>query len=177
MFVNAALLDLEISKTVTGNGGQGMAFDFALTLSNPDYDLSEIMYTKGGSTGYLLSIGTEEAGEYRFKLAHGESILIGGLPYGTEYEVEEILSDGTYDTTVSAAAAGGDDEPEVTEGTRTGGRLERDISIEFVNEGRFSEFEFPKTGGTGLWPLYLGGMAMVLAAPWLYGRRRRYGRG
>ena len=95
---------LKVSKTVEGNlGDQSKYFEFTVTLT-----------AAAGKSNYLDSYnitgGSDEknptsikVGETKtFKLKHGETISIAGLPYGVGYTVAETAATG-YTTTNTGA--------------------------------------------------------------------------
>ncbi len=82
--------NLIVSKTVSGSmGDRDKMFDFQITLKDEEgaaitgsYD-----YTIGSTTGKLT---LNQNGTASFRLKHGESIAIFGLPKGSYYEISEL---------------------------------------------------------------------------------------
>ena len=103
---------LKVSKTVEGNlGDQSKYFVFTVTLTaaagKSNY-LDSYKITGGSDENNPPSI---KVGETKtFKLKHGETINIEGLPYGVTYTVTETAVDG-YTTTV------GEKTTNIAEGT------------------------------------------------------------
>ena len=104
--------NLTVSKTVAGTAGEtDKEFEFTVTLKNTDDTALTGDYSY---TGTGASNGTLKSGD-TFKLKHGQSITITGLPVGTTYEVAETKAEGytttkngdtgtiTKDTTATAA--------------------------------------------------------------------------
>lgn len=123
-FVNArAVGAVQISKKAVGNGADpDKKFDFTVTFS------ADGTYSY---TGIGVEDGSIQSGD-TVSLAHGESILIEGLPVGTEYSVTE--KDYTADGYIASAqgAAG-----TVTEGTVQ--------NAAFVNTRAIGSLEISKT--------------------------------
>lgn len=122
------------------------------------------------SYGFLLKLGDVEDGafalelngtlypvrgnEVEFRLKHGESAVVEGLPEGFTYTVtEEEGADYKYE------------QSEAREG--------RAVTVSFVNTA-LPGFELPKTGGTGIAPYIAFGSAAVLLSVLPLLRRRRY---
>ena len=81
---------LKVSKTVEGNGAdRSKAFKFKVELKNGGNPVSGV-YPLDGTTGSKTgTIVFDENGKASFELSHDESIVITGLPAGTEYLVTE----------------------------------------------------------------------------------------
>ncbi|MBR7081615.1 MAG: hypothetical protein IKI49_02765, partial [Oscillospiraceae bacterium] len=96
-------LNLKIGKTVAGNmGDKTREFEFMIKLEKPSTDPNAPMVPITGLSAPQGATAWRDLGngEYSFKLKHGDSFTILGLPYGTRYSVVEIQPiDGYYDTT------------------------------------------------------------------------------
>ncbi len=99
-FTNTPIVkgSLIIQKTVTHPFGSDykvpseLEFDISVTLDgvNVANQVYEAVTSKGATT-----VSADENGRINFKLAHGESISIHGIPEGTKYSVtENVLPDG-----------------------------------------------------------------------------------
>ena len=179
VFTNVALLDMTVSKEVTGNrGDQTKEFDFVLTLTNDDCDLSGVKWTTEREGGDLI---LDENHQYAFTLRHGETITFKNLPYGTVYEISEVVDDDSrlYDTTVTTTVPGEPTEEnpypanKVTKasGKVTSGVVESTITIDYLNE--YDVVTLPTFGGIGTMPFYLSGVALLIVSAWLYYRLKR----
>ena len=76
--------DLEIGKTVKGEGAPNASFTFDITLTDAD----------GKPVSGTFSGITFEDGSATVTLKAGEKVLIEGLPAGTSYKVTERATDG-----------------------------------------------------------------------------------
>ena len=107
---------LEISKTVTGTGGdQTKYFTFTVKLTNSEgtpLAYKTITTSKG-------SITLDGSGQYTFTLKHGESLTIRDLPVGVKYTVEETKEDD-YQVSINGEAVA-DDDPARDEGVIAAG--------------------------------------------------------
>ena len=88
--------NLSITKTVTGEGDREKAWTFSVTLKDgTGADLSGSFAYSGSKTGTLTSGGT-------IQLKHGETVIISGIPAGTQYLVTEAeANQDSYQTTAS----------------------------------------------------------------------------
>ena len=119
--------DLIISKTVAGNGGEeDRVFDFTLTLEknehganvDDDYKTTLTTTTDEGTTTQTGAL-TVKGGTASFKLTHGQTLTIEGIPEGTKYTVTEtdytaegyVTTVGTVETRTATGVI------EVEEGT------------------------------------------------------------
>ena len=97
-------LNLKIGKTVAGNmGDKTREFEFMITLDKPDPNDPGTMVPINGLPAPSGATDWVELGygAYSFKLKHGDSFTILGLPHGTTYYVVELQPlDGHYDTTI-----------------------------------------------------------------------------
>ena len=120
VFTNSALVDLTISKVVTGSmGNKDEEFTFYLTLSG-DEAPETLSYDKDGETGAL----TVSSGRYEFTLSHGESITFTGIRKGLQYSITE--DDSKYNTTISVY------ESETTSKT-VSGTIETSTTVSYTN--------------------------------------------
>lgn len=162
---NKRLGILEISKVVDGpETDRAFRFDVCLKAS----DKSPV---KGSFKAYRLINGVlqdtpeqidfDENGKTVVSLKHGETLRLIGLPIGAEYSVTEEPTD-IYSSKVKEGAA---------EGTLSSTETK---AVTFTNKRR--NYELPKTGGGGIWPLLLlGALVMggsVLAVTMLSSRKK-----
>lgn len=163
-FTNAAA-SLTISKTVTGAmGDRDKLFDFEITVTQEDKPVTGTFPTSVG-TITLPNNGT-------FRLKHGESITIYGLPVGASYTISEpdAGKDG-YTTKVTV------DNRAPTTGYKTTGTVENQVTmIAFENHRE-------TTTPTGIWldttPMILAVLVVFAAGAVLLltrGRGRRGGK-
>ena len=150
-FVNQSTVEtgsLTVTKTVENAPDEfsDSSFTFTVTLSD------KLINGKYGDMEF-------ESGVATFDLKDGESMAATNLPAGTKYKVEEAPAD-MYDSRIDEPEGAIDaDEPAVVEAVNT-----------FVGGGIL-----PTTGGEGLLPTILLGLAMLgVGASILYFRRRRY---
>lgn len=147
---NKRLGILEISKVVDGPETE-RAFQFDVCLKASDKSP-----VKGSFKAYRLINGVlqdtpeqidfDENGKTVVSLKHGETLRLIGLPIGAEYSVTEEPTD-IYSSKVTEGAA---------EGTLSSTETK---AVTFTNKRR--NYELPKTGGGGIWPLILLG-ALVM---------------
>lgn len=98
-FITGIAGNLAIGKTVAGNDGDlNKKFDFTVSFDGAT-DNYPYTGTGGGSGGIISSGGT-------ISLAHGEGIVITGLPKDTEYSVTEENYNAEGYLTVSTGATG-----------------------------------------------------------------------
>ena len=153
--------DLEISKTVEGEGYEDVSYAFRVDL----------LTNEGGSAisqtcRYMVTDGEDAARYYTVKsggtisLKPGERATINGIPAGTYYKVEELTHDGYY-TTVNGSTG------YIIAGEIANGRVQE---ASFVNT---PYYELPETGGGGTLWFTLGGTALMLAAAGMYRYKKR----
>ena len=162
-FTNAAA-SLTISKTVTGAmGDRDKPFDFQITVTQDAKPVTGTFPTSGGTI--TLPNGT-------FRLKHGESITIYGLPVGASYTISEpAAGEDGYTTKVTV----GNGAP--TTGYETTGTVENQVTmIAFENHRE-------TTTPTGIWldttPMILAVLVVFAAGAVLLltrGRGRRGGK-
>lgn len=81
---------LKVSKMVEGNGAdRNKAFKFKVELKNGDNPVSGVYPLDGTAGSKTGTIVFDENGMASFELSDGESIVITGLPVGTDYTVTE----------------------------------------------------------------------------------------
>ena len=81
---------LKVSKTVEGNSAdRSKIFKFKIELKNGGNPVSGVFKLDNISGTAAGTISFDENGKASFELSHGESIVITGLPAGTEYLVTE----------------------------------------------------------------------------------------
>lgn len=81
---------LKVSKTVEGNGAdKNKAFKFKVELKNGGNPVSGVYPLDGTAGSKTGTIVFDENGMASFELSDGESIVIAGLPVGTDYTVTE----------------------------------------------------------------------------------------
>lgn len=138
---------LRVSKTVNGTDGDPTeAFDFMVTLDNRS--------VSGVYGGVTFRQGTAS-----FKLKHGESILITGLPIGTRYTVTELSANRNGYATVASNAEGTIPEQGVA-------------SVIFINTRDAAVVEVPKTGDESRLALWIALAAASLILMTLAMRRK-----
>ena len=118
-FTDTRLCSLEISKTVEGNmGSREKQFSFELSLSGSED--RTVSFTRKDASG-SISKGTAQfsGGKYGFTLAHGESIVFGGIVSGSRFALAET---GAREAGYTAAWSG-----------ETSGTVDGDISLSVVN--------------------------------------------
>ncbi len=105
VFTNTKLFDLSINKRVQNQNGAEIAedttpFTFQIELKDKsEKGLEKVIYTKGDQTVELkLADGVGE-----IQLKHGETAVIKGLPFDTQYKVSEIATNG-YQAAVTTSA-------------------------------------------------------------------------
>lgn len=107
-FTNALQSDsLTVSKTVTGNqGSHDTPFTFTITVPSADTNATyNVTYGGGGAsqTGNGATVsGSALASGATFKLAHGDSLTIAGLPDNAKYIVSE--NKGNYSCSINGTA-------------------------------------------------------------------------
>ena len=96
---------ITVSKTVTGNlGDQTKEFHFRLELSHDTEVIPDALsYVKGTDTGVIEK---ESDGVFIFTLAHGDTIIIQGIPLGSIYDIKETDGESSGYTITSRNASG-----------------------------------------------------------------------
>ena len=154
-FINTRNLGvLSIHKTVDGvSGDQSRPFTFELTLTDPAGDPLEEDFN---FTGVGVPDGIITSGD-KIQLAHGQEIIITGLPLGTLYQVVELEADeDDYET-----SATGDS------GTFTADDFRKYAN--FVNTNNTlteGDEDIPKTGDTGnqgMLAVFISSLTLLIA--------------
>ena len=145
--------DLVITKTVTGSGREvNRKFDFTLTLTKNEhganvdgtYDTTLTTTTEAGTTTEDGTL-TVSGGTAEFKLKHGQTITIKGLPDGTGYEVTEIVPTADGYTVAKTGDAGTIDKDTPAAATFTNTRNIGGFTVTKVEEGNGFEEGYPNT--------------------------------
>ncbi len=148
--------DLAITKVVSGTGGDvNREFDFTLTLTKNEYganvdgtyDTTLTTATEEGTTtegGTLMVSG----GTADFKLKHGQTITIKGIPDGTGYEVTETVPTADGYTVAKTGEEGNIDKDTPTAATFTNTRKVGDLTVTKKTEGSGLEEGYPNTHET-----------------------------
>ena len=106
-FTNAAEGQLSVTKTVESNvaGDAEKEFDFTVELTNDDVEVDGT-YTATLNDGTSTTVEVKN-GKGSFKLTHGQTLTIGGIPNGTAYTVTEgDYSQAGFIITTSTGATG-----------------------------------------------------------------------
>lgn len=164
---------LKVAKTVTGSmGDRDKPFDFAIEMKGPDGDPLTGSYpctVDGGNKSLIF----HENGKATFRLKHGQTMTVYGLPAGSTYTISEpnAQEDG-YTTEVTAGSR-------TEEGSEATGSLPatgETASVDFKN----SKGNVPATGVfLDVWPWALAavlcaaaGAALARVAVWARAERR-----
>lgn len=156
-FTNTLLRDLTIQKTVVGPVSDGK-FRFELTVKNGEvgligtYDVTRTTEPEEGSKEEPETIIFTN-GKTEFELGNKEAITIHKLPYGAEWSIKEINTDG-----FSVSWTVGE---ETTKENPVDGSLNDNITIVCTNTGTF---ELPETGGLGMYRYLFGGILLTISA-------------
>ena len=160
--------NLSITKTVTGEGDREKAWTFSVTLKDSTgADLSGSFAYSGSKTGTLTSGGT-------IQLRHGETVIISGIPAGTQYLVTEAdANQDGYQTTVTEA------EGIIQEGVLSTAVFINDWSKSTTtpeipdNQDGSRDPNTPQTGDnslTGLWGVLCAVFLLGLLLAWMIGK-------
>lgn len=159
-FTNAVVRNLVIQKQLGSElqNAENLEFEFAVTLKQGENPLSgsySAVKTDKNGTDTSMTVIFDENGSTRIKLHAEESLQICKLPYGAQWSVTELHTDG-YRVNYQIGDT-------VQIGTCAEGVLKEDtgICVLFINT---SSYELPKTGGSGTISYTLGGLLMVLVA-------------
>ena len=131
---NTPLGVLEIAKVVEGNQERDFPFTLTLTMNGAPVTGS---YPAVGSDGETV-VELDAQGMYTFRLGHGESLQLRGLPVSAAYAITE--------------SCGIAYEGEVTEGSSEGIILRNEINrVAFTNTEKTTSFQATKIwiGGSG----------------------------
>ena len=158
---------LKVQKQVVGTADPNAEFSFDINIWSDDgsaqgSDYSIVRYNADGTQQIETTLLTD--GKGTFKLKANEYVIIDYLQHGTHYTIKEANVPGV---TVSNTIDNGkpNQSAEVTGTTPTG----KSSIVLFTNTFRPM---MPATGGTGVWALTVGGLALMTFAV-VYGVRRR----
>lgn len=159
---------LKVQKQVVGAADPNAEFSFDINIWSDDgsaqgSDYSIVRYNADGTQQIETTLLTD--GKGTFKLKANESVIIDYLQHGTHYTIKETNVPGGV--TVSNTIDNGtpNQSAEVTGTTPKG----KNSIVLFTNTYRPM---MPATGGTGVWTLTVGGLALMTFAV-VYGVRRR----
>ena len=167
-FVNTLVGDLTLSKLVFG-GSHKTAFSFTVSLA-PGTSGLEVLPDSYAATWYYQD-GTTESTTVVFTdsmltlaMKHGESIVLHGIPNGTEWIVTETDSKGYI---VSYSVDNGTE----FDGYTVSGTVDTDgVIVEFINS---VGYVLPKTGGMGTTLYTMTGLALSMGASGLLYRKKK----
>ncbi len=135
--------DLVITKVVSGTGGAvNREFDFTLTLTKNEhganvdatYDTTITTTTDEGTTTEQGNL-TVSGGTVSFKLKHGQTLRIEGLPVGTGYAVAEAVPTADGYTVGTANETGTVSKDAIAEATFTNTRNVGGLTVTKRTEG------------------------------------------
>lgn len=158
---------LKVQKQVVGTANPNTEFSFEITISSKDglaqgSDYSIVRYNPQGER---IESSLLTGGKGSFNLRANEYVIIDYLQHGTDYTITETnVPDSVI---VSNTIDGGNpNQSETVMGTTPVGASS---IVLFTNTFRPM---MPATGGTGVWALTVGGLALMTFAV-VYGVRRR----
>ena len=148
--------DLAITKVVSGTGGDvNREFDFTLTLTKNEYGANvdgtyDTTLTTATEEGTTTEDGTltVSGGTAEFKLKHGQTITIKGLPDGTGYEVTETVPTADGYTVAKTGDEGAIDKDTPTAATFTNTRNVGSLTVTKETTGSGLEEGYPNTHKT-----------------------------
>lgn len=157
--------NLNISKEVQGNIENSGSFKFTLVVSyNEKPVVGQFPYKNGNNQG---TITLDETGKTTIYLKHNETINIEDLPYGSEFKIEELETDG-YEVNYKI------NDNAITFGKSLKGKLESTTNIKFINIGGYI---MPETGSSGMLILVIAGILLtggsVINICYTYFRKKR----
>lgn len=158
---------LKVQKQVVGTADPNTEFSFNIKISSKDglaqgSDYSIVRYN---SKDERIESSLLTGGEGSFNLRANEYVIIDYLQHGTDYTITETnVPDGV--TVSSTIDSGNPNQSETVTGTTPVGASS---IVLFTNTFRPM---MPATGGTGVWALTVGGLALMTFAV-VYGVRRR----
>lgn len=159
---------LKVQKQVVGTADPDTEFSFDISIWSDDHsaegsDYSIVRYSADGTQQIESTLLTD--GEGTFKLKANEYVIINYLQHGTHYTIEEtgVPNGVTVSNTIDNGTP--NQSAKVTGTTPTG----KSSIVLFTNTFRPM---MPATGGTGVWALTVGGLALMTFAV-VYGVRRR----
>lgn len=159
---------LKVQKQVVGAADSNAEFSFDINIWSDDHsaegsDYSIVRYNADGTQRIETTLLTN--GKGTFKLKANESVIIDYLQHGTHYKITEtnVPNGVTVSNTIDNGTP--NQSAEVT-GTTP---VSKNSIVLFTNTFRPM---MPATGGTGVWALTVGGLALMTFAV-VYGVRRR----
>jgi len=153
-FQNTRLTQLAVSKTVTGASvGTDAAFSMMLqlTVNGQPWQQTCLVETEDGTQRMAF----DEEGTLRFSLRADEKICLSELPYGADWELTELDTDGFH---VSMQI----NDSESQSGNSIGGTLPLDPTV--VSVTNVSDYALPSAGGIGTKGIRLCGTVLCLIA-------------
>lgn len=158
---------LKVQKQVVGTADPNTEFSFNISIWSDDGSAegSDYSIVRYGPKGDRIESSLLTDGKGTFKLKANEYVIIDYLQHGTHYTIAE--TNVPYGVTVSNTIDNGNPNQaaEVTGTTPVG----KNSTVLFTNTFRPM---MPATGGTGVWALTVGGLALMTFAV-VYGVRRR----
>lgn len=158
---------LNISKEVQGNIENSGTFKFTLVITyNGKPVVGQFPYKKGTSVG---TITLDNAGKTTIYLKHNETINIEDLPYGSQFKIEELETDG-YEVNYKI------NDNKITFGKSLNGKLDSTdpTNVKFINIGGYI---MPETGSSGMLILVIAGILLtggsVINICYTYFRKKR----
>lgn len=131
--------------TITLTGGEGITLPTAYpaVLHQRDGTVEEVTLTLNDSNQIVLN-----------DVKHGEKAVLGGIPVGVSWKIEETGAEGFV---VETSAGGTNGSGTVTEGSVTTGNT----SVVYTNR---QTYVLPETGGAGTTHYIMAGLVLVLGA-------------
>ena len=158
---------LNISKEVQGNIENSGTFKFTLVITYSGKPVvGQFPYKKGTSVG---TITLDNAGKTTIYLKHNETINIEDLPYGSQFKIEELETDG-YEVNYKI------NDNKITFGKSLNGKLDstEPTNVKFINIGGYI---MPETGSSGMLILVIAGILLtggsVINICYTYFRKKR----
>lgn len=158
---------LNISKEVQGNIENSGTFKFTLVITyNGKPVVGQFPYKKGTSVG---TITLDNAGKTTIYLKRNETINIEDLPYGSQFKIEELETDG-YEVNYKI------NDNKITFGKSLNGKLDstEPTNVKFINIGGYI---MPETGSSGMLILVIAGILLtggsVINICYTYFRKKR----
>lgn len=158
---------LNISKEVQGNIENSGTFKFTLVITYSGKPVvGQFPYKKGTSVG---TITLDNAGKTTIYLKHNETINIEDLPYGSQFKIEELETDG-YEVNYKI------NDNKITFGKSLNGKLDSTdpTNVKFINIGGYI---MPETGSSGMLILVIAGILLtggsVINICYTYFRKKR----
>ena len=158
---------LNISKEVQGNIENSGTFKFTLVITYSGKPVvGQFPYKKGTNVG---TITLDNAGKTTIYLKHNETINIEDLPYGSQFKIEELETDG-YEVNYKI------NDNKITFGKSLNGKLDstEPTNVKFINIGGYI---MPETGSSGMLILVIAGILLtggsVINICYMYFKKRR----